>query len=162
MPSPLELYAATVPPEWIDYNGHMNVAAYVAAFDQASDAVLEHLGLGSAYRAASGCSLFVVESHVNYLHELVEGTPIRVDAQLLGHDSKRLHLFQRMYHAEAGFLAASIELLLVHVSLGERRAVALPIDALERLNALMREHLLLPHPLAAGRGIGLRAKPPQP
>ncbi|NJN47440.1 MAG: thioesterase-like protein, partial [Candidatus Competibacteraceae bacterium] len=36
MPKPLTLYQDVVPPEWIDYNGHMNVAYYVLAFDRAT------------------------------------------------------------------------------------------------------------------------------
>ena len=31
----------TVLPEWIDHNGHMNVAFYVLAFDVATDTVYE-------------------------------------------------------------------------------------------------------------------------
>ena len=31
----------TVRPEWIDHNGHMNVAYYVLAFDESTDAVYE-------------------------------------------------------------------------------------------------------------------------
>ncbi len=32
-PAPLELRQGRVRPEWLDYNGHMNVAYYVLAFD---------------------------------------------------------------------------------------------------------------------------------
>ena len=47
--SPLELYANTVPADWIDYNGHMNVAYYVLAFDQATDEFFDYLGIGNSY-----------------------------------------------------------------------------------------------------------------
>jgi len=34
--APLDIHRSTVLPEWVDWNGHMNVAFYVMAFDQAS------------------------------------------------------------------------------------------------------------------------------
>ena len=37
-PAPYREFSSRVRPEWIDYNGHMNVAYYVAAFDEATDA----------------------------------------------------------------------------------------------------------------------------
>jgi len=43
------LFETEVKPEWIDYNGHMNVAYYVLAFDHAIDDFYGRLGLGEAY-----------------------------------------------------------------------------------------------------------------
>ncbi|HTQ82203.1 MAG TPA: thioesterase family protein, partial [Pseudolabrys sp.] len=36
----------TVEPQWIDYNGHLNVAYYNVLFDRAVDELYELLGLG--------------------------------------------------------------------------------------------------------------------
>ena len=44
--APLQIHKGTVLPEWIDYNGHMNVAFYMLAFDQATDAFFDYLGMG--------------------------------------------------------------------------------------------------------------------
>ena len=60
-------------PEWVDYNGHMNVAYYVLIFDHATDATLDRLDVGEAYRRRAGCSVFVGEMHVIYRQELLEG-----------------------------------------------------------------------------------------
>ncbi|HRZ24495.1 MAG TPA: thioesterase family protein, partial [Candidatus Contendobacter sp.] len=79
--SPLCLYTSVALPEWIDYNGHMNVAYYVLAFDHATDAFTEYLGLGRDYQERQRCSTFVVETHVNYQRELVAGDPIRITTQ---------------------------------------------------------------------------------
>ena len=73
IPAPLDRHRETVLPEWTDYNGHMNVAYYVLAFDHGTDVLLEELGLGEAYRAATGCSFFVLEQHVVYVAELKAG-----------------------------------------------------------------------------------------
>ncbi|MBL8666488.1 MAG: thioesterase family protein, partial [Rhodospirillales bacterium] len=112
--------------EWVDYNGHMNVAYYVLAFDHATDAVLDRLGAGEAYRRASGCSVFVGEMHVNYLQEVVEGDELHVASRLLAMDEKRLVLFHEMTCPRLDGAVASNEVLCVHVDLGLRRAAPWP------------------------------------
>ena len=156
--TPLSLYTDTVPSEWIDFNGHMNVAYYVLAFDRATDALMDFLGMGQAYRERDNCSAFVVETHVNYQRELVAGDPMRIITQLLGFDSKRIHYFHRLLHARKGFVAATSELMVIHVDLGERRSTPMPLPVLERLGAVMAAHMQLPRPPQSGRVIGVRAK----
>lgn len=156
--SPLCLYTGTVAPDWIDYNGHMNVAYYVLAFDYASDAFMGYLGMGSEYRQTENCSMFVVETHVNYQRELVADDPMRITTQLLGFDRKRLHYFHRLYHGERGFLAATTELMVIHVDLAERRSATMPAAVLDRLGAVMDQHMQLTRPPQSGRVIGVRAK----
>ncbi|PIE83719.1 MAG: thioesterase-like protein [Candidatus Contendobacter odensis] len=157
--SPLCLYNGVVPTEWIDNNGHMNVAYYVLAFDHATDALMSELGMGQDYLDSENCSAFVVESHVNYQRELVAGDPMRITTQLLGFDSKRIHYFHRMYHAEKKFLSATTELIVIHVDMNQRHSVAMPLPILDRLGTLMTAHAQLPKPPQSGRVIGVRAKP---
>ncbi|MDG4548891.1 MAG: thioesterase family protein [Candidatus Contendobacter sp.] len=158
--SPLCLYTGVVPPEWIDSNGHMNVAYYVLAFDHATDAFMECLGMGRDYQDRQRCSTFVVETHVNYQRELVAGNPMRVTTQLLGFDSKRIHYFHRLYHADRGFLSATTELMVIHVDLTERHSAPMPVSAMDRLSTLMAAHIQLSRPPQSGRVMGVRAKSP--
>ncbi len=158
--TPLCLYTDVVPPKWIDYNGHMNVAYYVLAFDHATDAFMDFLGMGQDYREHYNCSAFVVETHVNYHRELLAGDPMRITTQLLGFDSKRIHYFHRLYHDEKGFLSATTELMVIHVDLTERHSASMPLAVLDRLSALMTAHIQLPRPPQSGRVMGVRAKPP--
>lgn len=157
--SPLALYQGFVQPEWIDYNGHMNVAYYVLAFDHATDALLDYLGMNDAYREHTQCSAFVLETHVNYQRELAASDPLRITTQLLGFDSKRIHHFHRMYHGEEGFLAATTELILIHVDLTQRHSTPMPLEILDRLNTIMTQHMQMPRPPQSGRVIGVRSKP---
>lgn len=160
-PTPLCLHQCVVQPEWLDYNGHLNIAYYVLAFDHATDALIEHLGMDAAYRERSRCSTFVVETHLNFLHELVAGDALRITTQLLGFDNKRIHYFHRLYHAEQGFLAATTELILIHVDLIQRHSTPMSLPILDRLSTLMTQHGQLPRPPQAGRVIGVRAKLPK-
>lgn len=146
----------TVQPDWVDYNGHMNVGYYVVAFDKATDALLGHLGLGASYRHEHDASVFVLEAHVTYDREVGPGDGLRFTTQILDHDAKRMHVFHRMYHAENHYLAATNELMIMHVDLITRRSAPFPADALERLQELKREHDALSSPEAAGRTIAIR------
>ncbi len=157
--APLDLHRETVRPEWVDYNGHMNVSYYVLAFDHATDVWFEHLDLGEAYRARTGCSLFALELHVLYLAELKAGDPLRITTQLLGHDDKRLHYFHRMYHAERGTLSACVEIASVNVDLVARKARPFPVEYRARIEAVAAAHAVLPRPAEAGRAVGLKRKP---
>jgi acyl-CoA thioester hydrolase len=158
--APIDSHRGTVRPEWIDYNGHMNVAYYVLAFDHATDDLFDALGLGVAYREAADHSTFSLQIQVTYLRELQLGAPIRVTTQLLDHDAKRLHYFHEMYHAEEGYRAATCECLSIHVDLTARRSAPLPADIQARLAALMAAHADLPRPSEVGRTIAIRRSNP--
>lgn len=86
----LELHTESVRTEWIDYNGHMNVAYYVLAFDHATDAFLDYLGMDEHYRDERRCSVFTAEAHVTYDREVRLGDPLRFTTQLLDWDAKRV------------------------------------------------------------------------
>ncbi len=158
--APLTLHRATVRPEWIDYNGHMNVAYYLLAFDQATDAVLDALGIGKAYVESENRSLFVVEAHLTYAREVTEGDGLTFDTLVLGADAKRLHLFHTMRHDSEGFVAATAEFMLLHVDLTDRRAAPFPPAVASRVADLARRHAALPRPVRAGRAIALPARTP--
>ena len=47
--TPVHVAEGKVSKSWIDYNDHMNMAYYVQCFEESSDFVLEHAGLGYDY-----------------------------------------------------------------------------------------------------------------
>ena len=112
---------AEVLPEWIDANGHMNLAYYVVLFDQATDLLYDALDIGQAYRGATGNSTFTAETHTLYEREVRVGERVRVVPHLLGADAKRLHYFHEMFHAESGHRVAGQELIALHIDMSLRR-----------------------------------------
>ncbi len=155
VPAPLDLHREAVRPEWIDYNGHMNVAYYLLAFDHAFDAFLDYIGMDEAYRKRTGGTTFTVEAHVTYQREVAEGNPLRFTTQLLGYDAKRIHFFVRMYHADEGYLAATVEWLALHVDLEARRVAPMPDEITSRLAEIHATHKDMPRPPEAGRAVTL-------
>ena len=157
--APFDVHRDVVHPEWIDDNGHLNMGYYMVAFDLATDTWLDHIGLTASERARSGVTTFTLESHVNYLRELREAAPLRFTTRLLAFDVKRIHYIHEMYHAEEGFLAATNELMSLHVNLATRRGAPMTENVLARLADVLSLHEALPVPPQVGRRIGLDAKP---
>jgi acyl-CoA thioester hydrolase len=151
-------YRNVVQPEWIDYNDHFNMGYYVVVFDLATDAWLDHIGLGLDEKGIHGVTTFTLESHVNYLRELVKGDPLRFTTQLLGFDEKRIHYIHQMFHADEGFVAATNELMSLHVSDETRRAAPMAASVQERLAEILADHEQIERPAQVGRSIGLEKK----
>lgn len=152
---PLDIHRATVPAEWVDWNGHMNMSRYLEAFDFASGAMTTQLGMGRRYVANKLGMTFVLEAHITYDREVRGGAGLRFTTQLLDHDAKRLHLFHRMLHADEGFQAATCELMIMHIDHATRRPGPFPPWARPRLAAMAAAHASLPRPDKAGRVIGI-------
>ena len=119
----LSPYHGAVQADWLDYNGHMNVAYYVMAFDHATDAVFDEWQIGADYCRDQQRSLFAVEQHTVYDRELTQGAGFEVVTYPVRLSPKTLHLIMAMRHREAGFLVATQEHLFVHVDMVARRAV---------------------------------------
>ena len=145
-----------VKPEWIDANGHMNVAYYVLAFDLGVDALWESFGITSEYIEHSYGSTFAVESHITYQQELLAHDPYIVTAQILAYDDKRIHQFQRLYHAEKKFLAATGEWMNLHVDLEKRRVSPWPESIIAKLAEYSRAQADLSYPEEAGKQMRIR------
>ena len=96
---PIDCPLMSVIDDWIDYNGHMNMAFYNVVFDKGVDHLFDTVGLGVAYVEATNASCFTMETHVTYAQEVVLHDPLRVSVQLLDFDPKRLHVFLQMFHA---------------------------------------------------------------
>ena len=159
LPAPFDAYRDVVRPEWIDHNGHMNMGYYVVVFDLATDAFLSWVGLDEAYRRARGVTTFCLEAHVTYHREVRAGDPLRFTTLLLGHDAKRIHYFHEMRHAHEGYLAATNELMSLHVSEASRRGAPMTDAVSARLAEIQRAHDALPRPSQIGRVMGLAARP---
>lgn len=158
-PAPIPCTVRHVEPTWIDANGHMNMAFYLKAFDEALDEVYDRLGVGGEYLEREGGSTFTLEAHVNYLREVLEGDPLRIAWQLLDFDPKRIHFFMTMHHDREGYLAATTEQLSIHVDLASRRSAPMPAGLLARLEAVRGTHGALPRPEQAGGSVGIRRRP---
>ena len=153
-PAPFMSSIMTVLPEWIDYNGHMNMAYYNVLFDRCADEAYERLGFGPDYAKSRGLTTYTAEFHLCYVRELHEGDAVRVSFQLVDHDAKRFHTYQEIHHTD-GWLAATGEALGLHIDMSGPKVAPFPDDVAARVRAMHAAHAALPRPERAGRSIGI-------
>ncbi|MEC7488730.1 MAG: thioesterase family protein [Pseudomonadota bacterium] len=151
-----ETWRERIQTAWCDYNNHLNMAYYILIFDHATDAFHAQLGLDKEYRLATDCSTFAVETHTNYLAEVHDGDDVFITTQVLDQDAKRLHYFHRMYHAQNKYLAATTEVMTVHVSLQSRKVVPMMSETQGKAADLVRRHSKFALPQQKGQKIGIR------
>lgn len=155
IPAPFISSVMTVEPQWIDYNGHLNMAYYNVLFDRAVDEVYELLGVGPTYLQRSAHSTMTAEVHVRYLRELHVNAPVRVRFQLLDYDAKRMHYFEELVHAAEGWVSATSENMTLHIDMKAKKVAPWPADVLTRFAAMKDAHGRLAIPDGAGRRISM-------
>jgi acyl-CoA thioester hydrolase len=157
-PAPFVSSLMRVEPQWIDYNGHLNMAYYNVLFDRAVDEAYELIGIGLDYLKRTNHSTFTAEAHVRYLRELKQDDPVRVTFQLLAYDAKRIHYFEELKHAEEGWLSATSENMTLHVDMAAKKVTPFPDSVLRTLERMKAAHAGLPKPEGAGRAIKMPGK----
>ncbi|MDJ0931175.1 thioesterase family protein [Breoghania sp.] len=143
--------------DWIDYNGHLNMAYYNVIFDRAIDEAFIEIGLGPDYLKQENASYFTAETHLCYVRELSLGDPVTVTTQIIGFDAKRIHTFQELHHTD-GWLSATSEQMSLHVDMSQYKVAPFPPGVVEKLGYFGKLHEALARPERAGRSIGLPAK----
>ncbi len=158
-PVPFRTSEARVPPDWIDYNGHMNVAYYTMAFDRAVDEFYDRLGIGPGLVVTHKMGPMALQSQIHYLGELLEGARFACDVRLLDADAKRVHVFVELLALDRdGAVAATCESLSINVDLETRRSTPYPPDAEARIAEVRAAHRDLPTPPQVGAPLGIRRR----
>lgn len=157
IPAPFVGYRTRIKPEWIDFNGHFNAGYYFVVFDDAITDWMDFCGLDRAHRDAHAVTTFTVEGHITYEQELREADPIEIRTQLLGWDAKKLHYIHFVYHAEQGYLAATNEVMSLHISERTRRSAPMAPEVQDRIARIGAVHAKLAVPPQVGRVMGIGA-----
>lgn len=155
MQVPFRSSLQTVKPEWIDFNGHLNMAYYNVLFDQSVDELYPHIGFGLDYVQTTGCTTYVAEFHICYLRELHEGDEVTCTFYLIEHDEKRFHAYQEMHHKD-GWLAATAEGLSLHVDQSGPKVTPMPQHIQDALSAYKSAQPEMPPADRIGRNVSLR------
>jgi acyl-CoA thioester hydrolase len=147
-----------IEPEWIDCNGHLNMAYYNVLFDRGIDQMWLELGIGPTYLKERNGSTFTAECHVRYLREVHLGDPVQVSVYLIAADDKRIHTFEELRHATEGWLSATSENMTLHVDMGARKTAPFPPDISARIRAIVEAHSAVPRPDGVGRRVAMPVK----
>jgi acyl-CoA thioester hydrolase len=126
---PVRAFRCPVEPGWLDYNRHVNDAAYAVVFSRANETVIDALGLGAGYARASGRALFTVEARLRYLAAVAADGEFAARTVVAQADTKRLRLRTRLYDVSAGGggqVVADGDHLYLHVDRELGRVVPFP------------------------------------
>jgi acyl-CoA thioesterase FadM len=129
----------SVPDDYIDENGHMNITKYFELGAWAPWARLGELGIGESYIPQRGLSFFTVEHHIRYLAELRLGEAFSVRPALVARTGKAVHAVSFVVDEARDRIACTMELLYVHVSMESRRATPIPDDVAASLDGEIAE-----------------------
>ncbi len=157
-PAPFKCSIMHIEPQWIDYNGHLNMAYYNVIMDRSIDELFAAMGLGPDYVKERNGSTMTAECHVRYLREVHLGDPLQVSVWLIAADDKRLHTFEELRHAAEGWLSSTSENISLHIDMNVRKVAPFPPDIAERIRAVVESHARLPRPEGAGRRIEMPVK----
>lgn len=154
-----KIYSTAIAAEWIDYNRHLRDAYYGLVLSYASDALMDRVGLDAAYRERTACTLYTLEQHLHFLHEVMASDRLDVHVRVLAADRKRIHAAFDFYCARYPDPVAIGELMLLHVQQGATPASApFPEAIRQAIDALAAETAQIPAPGPMSRRIELRAR----
>ena len=108
--------------DWIDYNGHMNVAYYLLIFDKfGADNLNIIFKMGEHSAKTTGMSTMMVETNITYNQELKLNDEVDINLLYFDHDKKRLQYKFEMVHKNKKYLASTFEALALYVDLKSRK-----------------------------------------
>ena len=142
--------------EWVDYNGHMNDAAYALVFSRSFDAFMDEIGMDAEYRARTKLTIYTLTMTLHYRQEAKLGQKLDIGLHLIETDAKKLHIWLEMRHE--GHVIAMSEQLLVCVDQGGEtpKSTPFPPEIAAKLAAITEAQKDMPKPKEAGRGIAIR------
>ncbi|MEN0088316.1 MAG: acyl-CoA thioesterase [Pseudomonadota bacterium] len=140
----------TLDPNWIDYNGHLNMAYYLVLFEEGAEGFWEVFGLGDSYRDRTGHTTYTASVKIDYIAEVAADATVFVQSVLREVGPKKFLIWQGLYTTD-GTLRASCETLTLHVDqTGDAPKVAnFTADMLARLQEVAEQHqgFVLPQPV---------------
>lgn len=123
-----EFYRETIPEEYLDLMGHMNIRWYMAIFDEATWKFFPSFGMDVAYYQRANAGGFALKHFIRYLAEVRAGETVSVHSRMIDRSEKRIHFMHFMVNQTREVLAATLEALGTHADMSIRRSAPFPPD----------------------------------
>ena len=130
----------TVPRDWLDDMGHMNVMWYTHLFSNATVGLFQLVGMTRDYFISQQAGSFALEAHVRYLAEVHAGQSVTLRSRLLGRSAKRFHFIHFLIIDDGGVLSSTGEMMGTHVDIRIRRSSPFPAEIAAAYDAILAEH----------------------
>jgi len=133
-------HQATIPEDYLDSMGHMNVMWYTHLFAHAMGGIFKWIGMNRDYFVDNQTGSFALKQYVDYLIEVRFGEEISIHTRLLGRSSKRIHLMHFMINNSGESLASTSEVLLTHIDMRIRRSSPFSAEIADSIDRLLAVH----------------------
>ena len=134
------MHQAPIDIAYLDEMGHMNVMWYTHLFDRATGHFFASLGMDLNYYKKSNAGAFALEQHTRYLAELLQGQTVLIRTRALGRTIKRFHFMHFMVVRDGGQLAATTELIGIHIDRHSRTSSPLPKQIATEFDITIAKH----------------------
>ncbi|WP_240789448.1 acyl-CoA thioesterase [Pseudooceanicola onchidii] len=143
-------------PEWIDFNGHLNMAYYGVLFDIGCNHGFNAIGFGADYRRDHGMTSMTADFRIRYLRELLLGDRVRCSFRIVKVGTRAFHYCQELIHSD-GWVAATAETVNLHVDMEARKVVPYTDKLRNALEKMAAEQASSPVPDWVGLPLGVRS-----
>jgi len=130
----------TIPPDYLDLMGHMNIRWYMALYDEAAWKFFASIGMDEAYSRTRHAGGMALKQFITYYAEVHAGQTVAVRTRMLGRSAKRFHFMHFMINETTGVLASTMEVLGTHADLNARRTSPFPPDIAANIDAKIAEY----------------------
>jgi acyl-CoA thioester hydrolase len=132
-------YTGVVEAKHLDFLNHMNVMWYTHFFNEATWGFYNAIGFGRDYHQGDRGS-FALEEHTRYLAELHTGDKFRIYSRAIARSAKLFHFMNFMIRDRDNELAATYEMLGVHIDMRTRRSAPMPAEMAKVWDDLILAH----------------------
>ncbi len=136
----------TIPEDYRDENGHMNMRWYLAIFDDAGDVLHDRIGLSREYHSRHKSGTFDLEHHLYFLSEVNPADEVSVYMRVVARSAKRLHYLMFMVNVTRGRLAAIFECMNAFADLTMRKTAPFPEEVVLKIDEILEQHSKLDWP----------------
>ena len=136
-------YEATIPEDYLDMMGHMNVRWYTHLFSMAMGGVFRMTGLSHEYMQENHSGMFALESHIRYLSEVRVDQKVSVHTLFLNRSPKRIHVIHFLINHDKRDVAATFEMVSTHIDMRIRRTSPFPDELSTLIDNIVAEHTKL-------------------
>lgn len=136
-------YQATIPSDYLDEMGHMNVMWYTYLYGLAIRDFHNSIGFDRQYIEDHRFGTFAIEKHLRYKTEVLVGEQVSVFTRAIDCGEQQYHLLQFMINDTHNRLASTMETVSAHVDLKNRRSAPMPPNIYSAFRREVEQHAAL-------------------
>jgi len=136
----------TIPAEWQDQNGHVNIQYYQRLYDLGGWAMFKQLGVDESYFSERKLGLFDLEHHLYYLSELHVSDVVSMHGRFVAANQKRMQGIVFIVNTTRNVLSCTLEFVATGANLQTRRSDNFPPDVSANLDRVLAADLAVSWP----------------